>query len=108
KQGAGNPGRGGHEAANFSAEMMEKTRRKVAHFFGLEDFRRVIFTYNCTDSVNMVLKGFLKSGDHVIATNLDHNSVSRPLESRTETGVELTRVPFLPNGKVNISEFEKA
>jgi cysteine desulfurase/selenocysteine lyase len=108
KQGAGNPGRGGHEAANFSAEMLEKTRRKVAQFFGVEDFKRVIFTYNCTDSINIVLNGFLKSGDHVIATNLDHNSVSRPLESRTKKNIELKRIPFLTNGKVDIQECKKA
>jgi cysteine desulfurase/selenocysteine lyase len=108
KQGAGNPGRGGHEAASLSAEMVEKTRRKVARVFGVEDSRRIIFTYNCTDSINMVLKGFLKSGNHVIATNLDHNSVSRPLESCAKTNIELTRLPFLSSGKVDILECKKS
>jgi cysteine desulfurase/selenocysteine lyase len=101
KQGAGNPGRGSHAYAVASAEIVEKCRRKVARFFGVEDHRRVIFTYNCTDSINMTLKGLLKEGSHVITTNLDHNSVARPLHSLGRQGVEVTRIPFDDSGRVD-------
>jgi len=97
---AGNPGRGSHVFANASAEMVEACRRKTARFFGVEDFKRVVFTHNCTDSINMVMKGLLNPGDHVIATNLDHNSVSRPLQNLSQKGVEITRLPFEKSGKV--------
>jgi cysteine desulfurase / selenocysteine lyase len=101
-QGAGNPGRGGHHFANASAQVVENTRRQVARFFGATDHRRVIFTYNCTDSINMVLKGHLKQGNHVIATNLDHNSVSRPLESlRKQKHIDVTRLSFAAGGTID-------
>lgn len=99
---AGNPGRGAHYFSNASAEVIEQTRRQLAKFFQLPDFRRLVFTGGCTDSMNMVLKGHLKSGDHVIATNLDHNSASRPLEHLRETlPLQVTRVPFEKNGSID-------
>ncbi len=98
REGAGNPGRGSHHFAAASASIVEGTRRQVASFFGVKDHRRVIFTYNCTDSINMILKGHLKQGDHVIATHLDHNSVSRPLEKlRMQKQIEITRLPITPS-----------
>jgi cysteine desulfurase/selenocysteine lyase len=101
-EGAGNPGRGGHHFAVVSAQVVENTRRLVARFFAVRDHRRVIFTYNCTDSMNMVLKGHLKEGDHVIATNLDHNSVSRPLESLSQQKrIDVTRLPFSAGGSID-------
>jgi cysteine desulfurase / selenocysteine lyase len=100
--GAGNPGRGSHHFASVSAQVVENTRRQVARFLGITDHRRIIFTYNCTDSINMVLKGHLKEGDHVITTHLDHNSVSRPLESlRRAKGITVTRLPFLTGGVID-------
>ncbi|MCI0413463.1 aminotransferase class V-fold PLP-dependent enzyme [bacterium] len=102
KEGAGNPGRGSHHFSTTSAQMVENTRRQVARFFGITDHHRVIFTYNCTDSINMVLKGYLQPHDHVIATHLDHNSVSRPLESIVrEKQIELTRLPFSAGGAID-------
>lgn len=101
KTAAGNPGRGAHFFSSASAEMVETARRKVSSLFQLPDFHRVVFTAGCTESINMVFNGFLKSGDHVIATHLDHNSVSRPLELLRRTlPIEVTRVPFDQNGYV--------
>ena len=102
KEGAGNPGRGGHYFSTASAEVVEQTRREVARFFSVKDHRRVIFTYNCTDSLNIVLKGYVRAGDHVIATNLDHNSVSRPLESlAARDKISLSRIPFEAGGRID-------
>ena len=102
QEGAGNPGRGGHHFSTASASVVENTRRQVAKFFGVKDQHRVIFTYNCTDSVNIVLKGYLNRGDHVIATNLDHNSVSRPLEKLSSSQeITVSRIPFVESGRID-------
>src|ERR1044071_8323042 len=77
QESGGNPGRGGHHFSITAGEMVENTRKQLARFFGLPDSKRLIFTYNCTDSINLVLKGYLRAGDHVVTTNLDHNSISR-------------------------------
>ncbi|HSE40529.1 MAG TPA: aminotransferase class V-fold PLP-dependent enzyme [Acidobacteriota bacterium] len=106
RDSAGNPGRGGHYFANSSRQIVEETRRRVALFLGVADPKRVIFTSNCTDSINMVLKGYLRPGSHVIASNLDHNAISRPLESLKRAGViELTRLPF-EQGYLNLDQLK--
>lgn len=74
-----NPGRSGHFAASKTAEEIFKIREKVADFFGASGPERVCFTMNCTHSINTVLKGVLKKGDHVIVSSLEHNAVMRPL-----------------------------
>ncbi|HEY4492885.1 MAG TPA: aminotransferase class V-fold PLP-dependent enzyme, partial [Acidobacteriota bacterium] len=78
RESAGNPGRGVHHFSTASAQVIEDTRRAIAQLFAIPDSRRVIFAYNCTDGINIILKGLLQKDDHVIASNLDHNSVSRP------------------------------
>jgi cysteine desulfurase/selenocysteine lyase len=99
KESGGNPGRGGHHFANASRQVVEESRQRMARFLGVRDPRRVIFTANCTDSINMVLKGYLRPGSHVITSNLDHNAVSRPLETFRKAGiVEITRIPFNEGG----------
>jgi cysteine desulfurase family protein len=109
KQSAGNPGRGGHHFANASRQVVEESRQRIARFLGVRDPRRVIFTANCTDSINMVLKGYLRQGSHVVASNLDHNAVSRPLETLRRSGIiEITRVRFNPEGYVLPAWFEEA
>ena len=108
KNSAGNPGRGAHYFSNSSAETVENARRQIAAFFRLPDHRRVVFTPGCTESINIVLKGYLKTGNHVIATNLDHNAVSRPLEHlRSDRKLELTRIAFDRNGYVDPAEVRK-
>jgi cysteine desulfurase / selenocysteine lyase len=99
KESGGNPGRGGHHFANASRQVVEESRQRIARFLGVRDARRVIFTANCTDSINMVLKGYLQPGSHVVASNLDHNAVSRPLEALHRNGtIEITRLPFIAGG----------
>ena len=104
KESAGNPGRGGHHFANASRQVVEESRQRMARFLGIRDSKRVIFTANCTDSINMVLKGYLRPGSHVIASNLDHNAVSRPLETLHRNGIiEITRLPFNAGGYLSPS-----
>ena len=84
-----NPGRGGYENALLCAEKIYETRTKVAHFFGESKEENVVFTANCTTSVNLVMKGLLKKGDHVLISDLEHNAVVRCVDKlRRESGIK--------------------
>lgn len=75
-----NPGRGGHNLSVKAAQAVYDTREKIAEYFGASGAENVIFTANCTTAINYVIKGFLKPGDHIIISDLEHNAVIRPLE----------------------------
>lgn len=79
----GNPGRGGHSFSMRASEIIYKVRCKVASFFN-SDPQNVVFTNNCTMSLNMAIKGVLQDGDHVIISSLEHNSVARPIYKLAE------------------------
>lgn len=79
KNFSANPGRSGHDLSLKTAEQIYKCREKLAEFFGASNLENVIFTQNCTMSINMVLKGVLQKGDHVIVSSLEHNALMRPL-----------------------------
>ncbi|MCM1363869.1 MAG: aminotransferase class V-fold PLP-dependent enzyme [Faecalibacterium sp.] len=73
-----NPGRGGHMLSVRAGHLIFTVREKLAEKFGT-DSDRIIFTKNCTESLNIAIKGIVKSGDHVIISSLEHNSVLRPI-----------------------------
>ncbi len=82
-----NPGRSGHDLSVETAKQVYNVREKAAGFFGAKDAEQVIFTQNCTYALNTVIKGLLKPGDHVIISDLEHNSVLRPVHSLAAKGV---------------------
>lgn len=82
-----NPGRSGHELSIKAAQVIYDARKSIADFFCAENDTNVIFTLNCTSALNIVMKGILKSGDHVVVSNLEHNAVMRPLEKLHEKGI---------------------
>lgn len=84
-----NPGRSGHKMSNMVAEEVFNVREKVKEFFKAADYD-IIFTKNCTEALNLAIFGTLKTGDHVIATCYEHNSVLRPLEKLKSEGVEVS------------------
>lgn len=86
KRYCGNPGRGAHFPSRRSAEVIYDTRELVAAFFGSESPERVIFTHNDTYAINMALFGLLSPGDHVIISNIEHNSVFRPIAAMARSG----------------------
>ena len=86
KENSANPGRSGHKMSVLTAERIYDCRKAVANFFALDEAENVIFTQNCTHSLNSVIKGFLKSGDHILTSNLEHNAVMRPIFSLAEKG----------------------
>lgn len=89
-----NPGRAGHRMATSAERLIEKTRHALNQFFCGESSARWIFTLNATDGLNLAIKGSIQPGDHVITTDLEHNSISRPLRALEKQGViSMTRVP---------------
>ncbi|MCW8131389.1 MAG: aminotransferase class V-fold PLP-dependent enzyme [Planctomycetota bacterium] len=101
----GNPGRSGHRLATSAEAMIVEARNAVSKFFGLKDPSRCVFTMNCTDGLNIVIKGVLKPGDHAITSVLEHNSINRPLQKAADDGtIALTRVGMNPKGAWNVED----
>lgn len=97
----GNAGRGGHRLALAAGELLYETRERTGAFFGCDDPFRVCFTQNITMAVNLALRGFLKKGDHVLISPMEHNCVMRPL---TQMGINYDVLNADPDGKVKLSE----
>lgn len=100
-----NPGRSGHELSAKTAEKIFEVRQKTADFFGASGPENVVFTLNCTHSINCVLKGVLNKGDHVIVSSLEHNAVMRPLK-KMKVPFDMARVS-LENDDETVMEFAK-
>lgn len=79
EQFGANPGRGGHTMSLAASEAVYHCRETAARMFHLANPAGVVFTMNCTMSLNLVLKGLLKNGGHVVVSSLEHNAVMRPL-----------------------------
>ena len=84
KSYCGNPGRGAHSLSRISSEKIYDTREEIASFFCADNPENVFFTYNDTYALNMVIKGLLTAGDHVIISDMEHNSVYRPIACLAE------------------------
>ena len=105
----GNPGRGSNSMALAARETVEETRRLVARLINAPEANRVIFALNCTDALNLGLKGLLKPGDHVVTDSIGHNSLVRPLRELERYGVKVTFIPPLSdNGFVSPYDIESA
>jgi cysteine desulfurase/selenocysteine lyase len=103
-----NPGRSGYDLCMETGELVEETRAMMTKFFNGTDSNRLCFSYNSTDALNLIINGLLKEGDHAITTNLEHNSVLRPLYHLYKYGgVEVDYVPFDSKGFVDPDEFPK-
>lgn len=87
-----NPGRASHRMAREAEQMVETARQEIAAFIHASDPARVIFTLNCTDSLNITLKGLVKPGSRVVIGPYEHNSVTRPLFRLQRSGAILTVV----------------
>ena len=104
-----NPGRAGHKMALAAERTLDDARHLLNQFFHGEGPERFIFTLNCTDALNMAFKGVLADGDHVITTDLEHNSVSRPLRAMELAGrITLTRLNADGGGTIDPDAIRKA
>ena len=89
----GSPGRAGHGKALAAARMVYEVRDALATLFNAPSPDRLIFTKNATEAINLLLFGFLNSGDHVIVSSMEHNAVMRPLRELETRGVRLSVAP---------------
>ena len=104
----GNASRGAHEGALSANRLLYRTRGKLAKLFGCPKPEQVIFTANATEALNIAINGTLRTGDHVITTALEHNSVLRPLyRLNRERGVALSFVQADGQGCVDYRDFER-
>jgi cysteine desulfurase family protein len=106
-----NPGRSGFDAALEAGSLLDRLRRRLTRFFGGDEDapERLCFGYNATDALNLILPGLLASGDHVVTTALEHNSVIRPVNHLVrDAGVEATFVPFNGAGFVDPDDIRRA
>ncbi len=104
----GNAGRGATSESLDAARIIYDTRVRLAKLFRVEDPSRVAFTCNSTESLNIAIKGVLHEGDHVITTELEHNSVLRPLYEMKEQGVELSIIESNLLGTLSYEKIEAA
>lgn len=102
------PGRSGHQLAVEAGRIVYDTREALAQLFNVVDPLRIVFTANATEAINLVLWGYLRSGDHVVTTSMEHNAVMRPLRHLQSTGVGLTVVPCSAQGMLDPVDMEKA
>lgn len=104
------PGRSGFDAALEAEEMVTETRRLLTGLFNAgSDYSRLTFSYNASDSLNMIIQGLAGKGDHVVTTTLEHNSVLRPLYHLEQDGViSVTHVKFDEHGYVHPDDIRRA
>ena len=103
------PGRGGYDRAVEAEAEVQAVRDNIARFFGAPTGARVCFAANATDALNTLILGLLGSGDHVVTTRLEHNSVLRPLNHLEKSmGIGIDHVPFDTNGFVDPARIEAA
>src|SRR5271163_2601478 len=104
-----NPGRAGHKMALAAERALDDCRHLLNQLFHGQAPERFIFTLNCTDALNMAFKGVLTEGAHVITTDLEHNSVSRPLRRMELDGhIRLTRLSADGGGTIDPDAIRKA
>ena len=106
-----NPGRSGFDKAIEAGNIVEDLRKRLTAFFGgdLDAPERLCFSYNATDALNLIIQGLLSPGDHVVTTNVEHNSVIRPINHLVrDSAVEATFVPFNAQGFVQPERIDEA
>ena len=102
-----NVGRGSYAGAYSAEELVYDTRVLLCRLLGGKDPKHIVFTKNITESLNILLKGFLRPGDHVLVSSMEHNAVMRPLRQLEKQGVRFSRVPCGADGTMNPDDLEK-
>ena len=100
-------GRGNHSGTQSTDQMVKETRHSIAQLLNAESADRIALTYNCTDSLNLLLRGLIGHKDAVVSTTLDHNSVLRPIHQLTaQKDVSIHRANFnRQSGIVDVDNF---
>lgn len=105
---AGNASRGTHTGSLAASRTVYETRKKIAEFFHCSRADHVIFTSNSTEALNIAICGTLGKGDHIISTDLEHNSVLRPLYHLEEQGASLTFLSANKKGCIDYDDFKRS
>ncbi|MCV4235014.1 aminotransferase class V-fold PLP-dependent enzyme [Virgibacillus sp. LDC1] len=109
EEAAANPGRGSHRMAVKASRVLYGTRKTLADLFGVKNPNDIALTSNTTEALNLAIKGYLREGDHVIATMIEHNSVRRPLEYLKRTrGIQVDYIPVDEEGQLDMQLMEGA
>ena len=103
-----NVSRGSYAGAYSAEELVYDTRILLCRLFGCgdADSKKVVFTKNVTESLNVLLKGLLRPGDHVLVSSMEHNAVMRPLGQLAKQGIRVTRVPCAGDGSMDPADLE--
>lgn len=104
-----NPGRTGCDLALVAEKIIRETRQMLMAFFGAKgDYNRLVFSYNASDSLNIIINGVTKNGDHIVSTMVEHNSVLRPLNHlKRDNRITFDLVVPDKNGVVNPDDIKK-
>lgn len=103
-----NINRGAYSSSLQAENIVYETRELLCELFNFDKPENTIFTPNITTSLNIVLKGLLKEGDHVIVSSMEHNAVMRPLSSLRSRGINITKVICNEKGEIDIRDIENA
>lgn len=101
-----NINRGCYDSAYDVEELVFETRQMLTELFHGGDCKNVVFTKNVTESLNVILKGFLKPGDHVLVSAMEHNAMMRPIRQLEAAGVEFDRIPCNEQGELKLEMLE--
>lgn len=102
-----NPGRGSHRMAMRASRVIYETRENLARLCAVSNPNDIAFTLNTTMALNLAIKGWVRPGDHIICTNVEHNAVWRPLNHiMKERGATVSYVESSANGEVDLKELE--
>lgn len=102
-----NVNRGAYESSFEAENIVFETREFICELFNFGKPENVIFTKNITESLNVLIKGLIQAGDHVIVSSMEHNAVMRPLNSLGKLGVEVSKVPCNIYGELNSEDIIK-
>ena len=106
-QSMGNSGRSAHEGALTASRTIYAAREAAAELFGCARADHVCFTANSTEALNIAISGLFSAGEHVLSTDLEHNSVLRPLYRQMERGVSVSFLPADRRGCIDYADFER-
>ena len=102
-----NVNRGCYSSAYSAEEVIYETRQLLAELFHFSKCKNVIFTPNVTTSLNFILKGFLKPGDHILVSAMEHNAVMRPVVQLASSGISFDRIPCRTDGSIILEKVEE-
>lgn len=104
-----NPGRSGHKMSMISANEIYECRKSISKLFNIDSIEDIVIVRNCTEAINIVLKGILKAGDHVVVSCLEHNATMRPLISMKKSGITYTKAYIHEcDDEATVEEFRNA